>query len=72
MARAFAEQFKVSIPILVDTLDNHMDRAYTAWPDRIYVIDAGGQIAYKGGPGPAGFRPAEIAPVLDRLLAPAR
>ena len=29
----------------------------TAWPDRIYIVDAKGIIAYKGGPGPRG-RPA--------------
>jgi hypothetical protein len=32
------------------------------------VIDADGKIAYKGGPGPGGFKPSEIPPVLDRLL----
>jgi hypothetical protein len=29
-------------------------------PDRLYVIDAEGRIAYKGGRGPFGFRPAEM------------
>jgi hypothetical protein len=71
VARAFAAQLKVSIPILVDTLDDQVEKAYHGWPDRIYVVDARGQIALKGEPGPAGFRPAvQAAPaVLDRLLA---
>jgi hypothetical protein len=68
VARAFAEQFKVSLPILVDTIDNKVEQAYTAMPDRIYVIDADGKIAYKGGPGPSGFQAADVPPVLDRLL----
>lgn len=69
VAQEFAKQFKVSLPILVDTLDDRASRAYAAWPDRIYVIDAQGKIAYVGGPGPRGFRVEEVPPVLDRLLS---
>jgi hypothetical protein len=68
VARDFAAQFKVSLPILVDSIDNKVEKAYAAIPDRIYVIDAQGRIAYKGGPGPRGFRVSEVPPVLDRLL----
>jgi hypothetical protein len=68
VAREFASQFKVSLPILVDTIDNALEKGYTAWPDRIYIVDDKGNIAYKGGPGPRGFRANEVPPVLDRLL----
>ena len=68
VARDFARQFKMSLPILVDTIDNKVERAYNAMPDRIYVIDARGKIAYKGGHGPDGFRVSEVPPVLDKLL----
>jgi hypothetical protein len=69
VAHQFAEQFKISLPILVDTLDDQLEKAYAGWPDRLYVIDAAGRIAYKGAPGPGGFKVAEIPTVLDRLLA---
>jgi hypothetical protein len=68
VAQEFAAQFKVSLPILVDTIDDQIEKAYAGWPDRIYVIDAEGKIAYKGGPGPQGFKVAEVPPVLDKLL----
>jgi hypothetical protein len=68
VAKEFASQFKVSLPILVDTLDDQVEKAYAGWPDRLYVIDAQGKIAYKGGPGPRGFQVSEIPPVLDKLL----
>ena len=68
VARDFAAQFKVSIPICVDTLDDQVEKVYAGWPDRLYVVDAGGKLAYVGGPGPGGFRVNELAPVLDRLL----
>jgi hypothetical protein len=68
VARDFATQFKVNIPILVDPMDDPFNTAFAAWPDRIYVLDAAGKVAYKGGPGPGGFRVAEVPPVLRRLL----
>jgi Iodothyronine deiodinase len=71
VARDFVRALKLSIPVLVDAMDDHVGKAYSAWPDRLYVIDANGKVALKGGIGPAGFLPAvKAAPgVLDRLVA---
>lgn len=62
------KDFKVSLPVLVDSIDDTAGKAYSAWPDRLYVIDAEGKLAYVGAPGPRGFQPAEIPPVLKKLL----
>ena len=43
-----------------------------AWPDRVYVIDAAGKVAYKGDPGPRGFKVSEVPQVLDKLLTSKR
>jgi len=68
VAKDFVADFKVSLPVLVDGIDDKVRNAYTAWPDRLYVVDAQGKVAYVGGPGPGGFRPGEISPVLKKLL----
>lgn len=68
VAREFAAQFKVSLPILVDGIDNRVEKDYAGMPDRIYIIDRDGKVAYKGAPGPRGFKVSEVPPVLDRLL----
>jgi type I thyroxine 5'-deiodinase len=68
VAKEFAAQFKVSIPICVDTLDDRVEKAYAGWPDRLYVVDAEGKLAYVGGPGPGGFQDRALPPVLDRLM----
>ncbi len=47
---------------------NTAQKAYAGWPDRLYVIDAEGKVAYKGGPGPGGFRPPEAEAALKKLV----
>ena len=53
-------------------MDNGTERAYTAWPDRIYVVDRAGNIAYKSAAGPFGFSADELAGALERLDATGR
>lgn len=61
----------IHIPALVDDMDDSTERAYTGWPDRLYVIDRDGRVAYKSKPGPFGFEPDEMAKVLGSLVPPA-
>lgn len=70
VAREFAAKLKLTPPVLVDAVDDAVGKAYAAWPDRLYVIDAQGKVALKAARGPFGFRPAvRAAPgVLDKLL----
>jgi type I thyroxine 5'-deiodinase len=59
---------KIDLPAVVDGMDNHTERAYTAWPDRLVVIDKNGRVAYKSRPGPFGFQPGDMEAVLRRIL----
>lgn len=59
---------KMTMPLLVDTLDDHVGHAYSGMPDRLYVIDRNGRIAYQGGRGPFGFQPGEMEQALLLLL----
>jgi type I thyroxine 5'-deiodinase len=62
------KDLELSIPFLVDDMQNTAQKAYAGWPDRLYVIDKEGKVAYKGGPGPGGFKPAEAEEALRKLL----
>ena len=64
------KDLKVELPMVVDDIDNRAERAYTAWPDRLYVIDAGGRVAYKSAAGPFGFKIEPVAGALQSLLEP--
>jgi type I thyroxine 5'-deiodinase len=67
VAQTCVRELGLEFPALVDRFDNSTEVAYTGWPDRIYVIDRDGRVAYKSGPGPFGFAPADAAEVLARL-----
>ena len=56
------------MPLVVDTIDDRVGHAYSAMPDRLYVIDRDGRVAYQGGRGPFGFKPAEMEQALITLL----
>ena len=51
---------KMTMPAVVDKEDNKVNAAYAGWPERLFVVTTDGKIAYMGGPGPGGFRPAEV------------
>ena len=59
----------IELPALVDDADDHVEHAYTGWPDRLYVVGADGRIAYKSAAGPFGFKPAEVEATLRQLLS---
>ena len=54
------EAMNMSVPLLVDGMDNRVGEAYSGHPDRLYLIDVDGTVAYKGGRGPFGFIPQEL------------
>ena len=68
-AQACTIGLKLSIPMLLDEMTNDIDEAYAALPDRLYVVDAEGRIAYRGGPGPMGFRSDEFEAAITACLA---
>ena len=63
-ARSCATKLDLKFPTVIDEMDNRVEQAYTAWPDRLYVIGRDGRIAWKGRPGPDGFSMAELAAAL--------
>jgi type I thyroxine 5'-deiodinase len=52
---------------VLDEFGNSTEQAYTGWPDRLYLIDAAGRVAYKSKPGPFGFKPDELKNALARV-----
>jgi peroxiredoxin len=68
MGKLCIAKLGIKFPAVVDGLDNATERAYTGWPERLYVVGQDGRIAYKSGPGPYGFRPQDVADTLRRIV----
>lgn len=68
IARQCCRSLKMSMPLLVDHIDDRVGHAYSGMPDRLYVIDRKGRVAYKSGRGPFGFKPGEMEQSLVMLL----
>jgi len=59
----------IKLPAVLDDIDNRTERAYTGWPDRLYVIGTDGRIQYKSAPGPFGFSTSDLERALRRTLS---
>lgn len=68
VAEACVRKLKLDMPAVIDGAGNAVEQAYTGWPDRLYVIDKNGRVAYKSAPGPFGFDVKSLAEALRRQL----
>ncbi len=68
LAQACVLHLELSIPTLIDEMTNAVDWAYAALPERLYLIDAGGRIAYMSEPGPWGFKPQELEAAIGEMV----
>jgi hypothetical protein len=59
---------EMKMPMLVDHLDDRVGHAYSGMPDRLYVIDRDGKVAFKSGRGPFWFNPREMEQALIMTL----
>ncbi len=68
VAQSCASDLGLKMPILIDNIDNATEQAYSAHPDRLFLINEEQHIAYRGGQGPRGFKPDELEKALQELL----
>jgi hypothetical protein len=68
IAGACVRKLGIEFPAVLDEFGNTTEQAYTGWPDRIYLIDSHGRVAYKSKPGPFGFKPEQLAAALVKMM----
>lgn len=68
MCAECVDDLDLPLPALVDRLDDRVNKAYGAQPDRLYLVGKDGKIAYAGAPGPRGFDPDEWEAAIRREL----
>jgi hypothetical protein len=62
------EALSFGVKTYVDEMDDRVNKAYAAWPTRLYLVDTNGVINYAGGLGPFGFKPAALKSAIQQLL----
>jgi len=68
VAEQCAAKLNPTMPLLVDDISDTVGNAYSGMPARLYVIDTDGNVAYKSGRGPFGFKPEEMEQALLMLM----
>ena len=69
VAQACVRNLHIAIPALVDSIENKVEKDYTGWPDRLYLVGQRGKIEFKSEAGPFGFHPDDLALAIKRELA---
>lgn len=69
VAGACVRKLGIKYPAVLDEFGNSTEQAYTGWPDRIYLLEPGGRIAYKSKPGPFGFSADQLGKELAKVTA---
>ncbi len=68
VAGACVADLGLPMPALVDSIDDAVNSSYRGWPDRLFLIDAEGKVAYSGGRGPFFFAPDGLEQSIRRVL----
>ncbi len=68
IAKTCQRQIELTMPILVDSIDNTVERLFAAAPNRTYLINQDGIVLYKGTRGPQGSRPDDVAKAIQKHL----
>ncbi len=55
VAAACQIDLDLNMPMLIDSIDNKIDKEYVGLPMRLFLIDADGIVAYAGAKGPFGW-----------------
>ncbi len=50
----------LSFPMLMDSVDNQTNMAYSGWPIRLVIVGTDGKVVSPGAPGPQGFSPEAV------------
>ena len=68
VAKKCCSTLEMTMPLLVDEMNDRVGHAYSGMPDRFYVIDRKGRVVYQSGRGPFGFLPGEMEQALIMVL----
>ena len=69
VATTCALRLAIQMPVVIDSMDDIVCRAYGGYPDRLALIGKGGLLRYLSDEGPFGFQPDELEAAIVAELA---
>jgi len=63
------DALQYGIRTYVDEMDDAVNKAYAAWPTRLYLLGIDGRVVYHGGLGPFDFHPAKLKTAIEEYLS---
>lgn len=67
-AQVCVRKLKIAYPALTDAMDDAAERAYSAWPSRVYVVDRNGTVAFNSRLGELDFHVEQLEAALRETL----
>jgi len=61
------KSLEVDYPVLLDNLDNRVQRTYSGFPARAVMVGPDGRFIFVGAPGPRGVNATQIEAELKKL-----
>ena len=68
VAAACQVNLDLHMPMLVDRIDNDVDKKFVGLPMRMFLVDAGGKIAFAGKKGPFGWDDEAFEEAVKKLI----
>lgn len=69
VASACQINLDLHMPMLIDGIDNDIDKKYVGLPMRLFLVDGEGKIAYAGDKGPFGWDDEAFEEALKQAIA---
>ena len=67
-AEGCAAASKLKVPVLLDDMKDSVAKAYSAMPERFFILNPNGKVSYAGGRGPRGVDLDALEKSLKGLL----
>ncbi len=58
VAQRLLDEGKLTIPSIIDKMDNHVAEVYDSHPNRLFLVRKDGKLGVAGSPGPWGWDPS--------------
>ena len=68
VAGACETSLSYGVRTYVDEMDDAVNKAYAAWPTRLYLINTDGVVVYAAGLGPYDFHPQKLGKAIESYL----